>query len=404
MKTVKILFALSLLLIALSCSRVRTAEQDGACVIYSYEPSLSDIRDSLLTDGAGEYVGDGFLVNVPGRRVKLNRYYALAEREARYLIRPADDAVIRFSASAGDFNCIVDVPSGKLTICSTPTELVADAPFLRGGRDYIVEVSLCYLRSTLRITDAKTGRTAFVTGEEDGVGGCGKGAVKEEYFHVGKHWDHYCFTLLEGKEFLVRKIEVLSLKDNVNAIIYGASISQPEGYFPKATFDRAWTQQVINHMGGNAMSSGRGGCNIDDVLIYIQNEIPFIKTKYVIVSIGTNGGNTEEKLNRLIDIIEATGAIPVLNNVPSNEHNSQVEINKMIAKVREERGLIGARFDLGTSLAGDGLEVDKSLMFWEDYTDYPYPLTGWQIYHHPNELGGDAMFRQTLLDIPEIYE
>jgi hypothetical protein len=38
-------------------------------------------------------------------------------------------------------------------------------------------------------------------------------------------------------------------------------------------------------------------------------------------------------------------------------------------------------------------------MYWEDYTN------GWgQIYHHPNEKGGQKMYERTLVDIPEIYK
>ena len=36
------------------------------------------------------------------------------------------------------------------------------------------------------------------------------------------------------------------------------------------------------------MSSGRGGCTIVHVLDYIKNELPYIKTDYVMVTIGTN--------------------------------------------------------------------------------------------------------------------
>ena len=118
------------------------------------------------------------------------------------------------------------------------------------------------------------------------------------------------------------------------------------------------------------------------------------------VTIGTNGGNTEENLTALVDYIRSQGAIPILNNIPCNESGTQVSNNVIIERVRGKEGIKGCRFDLPTSLAGDGKEVDKSLMFWEDYTG----SYGWQIYHHPNEKGGRRMFEQTLTDIPEIYQ
>ena len=69
-------------------------------------------------------------------------------------------------------------------------------------------------------------------------------------------------------------------------------------------------------------------------------------------------------------------------------------------KVRKKLAIKGCKFDLPTSINGDGKEVNKSLMYWEDYSN----SYGWQVYHHPNEKGGKKMYERTLTDIPEIYE
>ena len=118
------------------------------------------------------------------------------------------------------------------------------------------------------------------------------------------------------------------------------------------------------------------------------------------VTIGTNGGNTEDKLKELVSYIRAQGAVPILNNIPANESGSQVKENALIEKVRSDTGISGAKFDLATSLSGDGKEVDKSTMYWEDYTG----SYGWQVYHHPNEKGGRKMFAQSLKDLPQLYK
>ena len=72
--------------------------------------------------------------------------------------------------------------------------------------------------------------------------------------------------------------------------------------------------------------------------------------------------------------------------------------------MREQKNVKGAKLDIATSLNGDGRNVDKSMMYWEDYTGYPAPMTGWQIYHHPNPKGGRAMFERIVQDLPEIFE
>ena len=119
------------------------------------------------------------------------------------------------------------------------------------------------------------------------------------------------------------------------------------------------------------------------------------------VTIGTNGGNTEANLSELVEYIFAQGSIPILNNIPSNEHATQVEANLLIEKVRRKYNINGCRFDLATSLNHDGKEVDKTTMWHEDYT----AINNWgHYYHHPNVKGSYLMYLQTLTDTPEIYE
>lgn len=244
----------------------------------------------------------------------------------------------------------------------------------------------------------QTGEALEITATNDGTGGCGEGAVQTG-FAVGMQWDYYCFGLVSGTSMLIQQITVYAMKNKVKLLIYGDSITQPEGYFPTSDFPQAWTQLVINELNGRAMSSGRGGGTISMVLEYIKNELPFIDTEYVMVTIGTNGGNTEANLTQLINYIKDQGATPILNNIPSNESGTQIDTNKLIDQVRRNSGIKGCKFDLATSINGDGKEVDKTTMYWEDYTD----SYGWQIYHHPNPKGGGKMFSQTKTDVPEIY-
>ena len=102
-----------------------------------------------------------------------------------------------------------------------------------------------------------------------------------------------------------------------------------------------------------------------------------------------------------MEYIFSQGSIPILNNIPSNESGTQVEANRLIDRVREKYGLKGCRFDLATSLAGDGMEVDKTMMFWENYP--PEVFGGWQVWHHPNDKGGTAMYLRSRQDVPELY-
>ncbi|MCQ2119602.1 MAG: Ig-like domain-containing protein [Bacteroidales bacterium] len=378
---------------------LRIEEKDN--VLYDFVCSAKEKDPSILLGDAGSYSSDGISLCPGGGMARLDRFYAIARRSVKYEITPSADAVMVFQSSSGDFTVTLDVPEKKIVIATAPVETkVVD--FLKGKRDFQVEIFHDYLISGVRITDMKSGKSEELSVSNDGQGGVGKGALQEG-FAVGMQWDHYCFGLSSGTSALVRRIKVTTPVRKVKLMIYGDSITQPENYFPAAMFKDSWTQRIIAGMGGDAISCGRSGGVIDWVADYIRNELPYIKADYVMVTIGTNGGNTEQNLSALVEYIRSQDAIPILNNIPSNESGTQVEVNKVIARVREKYGIKGALFDLATSLNGDGLEVDKSMMFWEDYSPESV-FHGWQVYHHPNDKGGEAMFKRACQDVPELFK
>lgn len=366
-------------------------------VMYDLDLERGEKAECLQLNGAAEY-SQGGLSLVPGTAlVKLDRFYALAERVVRYRITPSPDAVIWFQSSMGDFTAEVDVPSRKVRILTSPVTEV-DVPFLEGGKPYDVEIFHIYNKAIVRMLTADGKQVASTEATNDGPGGRKTGDLQTG-FSVGMQWDHYCFGLRSGASAVVGRITVSALKSKVRLLIYGDSITQPEGYFPASIFGSAWTQRIIRHLDGDAMSSGRGGCTINEVLNYIRNELPYIDAEYVMVTIGTNGGDTVENLSQLVEYIQSQGSTVILNNIPSNESGTQVPVNQIIAQVREKYDLKGCMFDLATSLDGDGKVVDKTKMFFEDY----WEEWKWRVYHHPNWKGGQSMFERTLVDVPEIY-
>ncbi len=378
--------------------KVEAIKTDQGAILYNKNLAYNSSLTELELNNAGKYNDEGLYITSTANVVQLDKFYALAERMVKYHVTLAPDAKAIFKSSQGDFNAYIDVPGKRITIGTTPVTEKA-VPFLQGNREYIIEIYHIYQQSKVRVIDVQTNEAAEVSVTNDGQGGVGKGVINTG-FSVGMQWDHYCFGLASGTSMLVKQITVYSLKKKVKVLIYGDSITQPEGYFPTSDFPQAWTQMIISKLNGNAMSSGRGGAQIGMVLDYIKNELPYIEAEYVMVTIGTNGGNTEENLSELVSYIREQGAIPILNNIPCNESGTQIENNQLIEQVRKKFGINGCKFDMATSLDGDGKEVDKSMMYWEDYTG----SWGWQIYHHPNEKGGKSMYERSLIDIPEIYK
>ncbi|MDR2914254.1 MAG: SGNH/GDSL hydrolase family protein [Tannerella sp.] len=344
------------------------------------------------------YTPGGLEITGKGGLVQLDKYYSLGERMIRYHVRFSQDAVAVFQSNTGDFKVSVNMIDKTVSVATHP-ESWKKMDFLDPENEYIVEIYRLYQKNTIRIIDLFTGEADQIELVTDGTGGCGIGAVSSG-FHAGGQHDYYCFGLQSGTSVLIKQISVMAGACDLLLLIYGASISEPEGYFPTKDFPEAWTQLIQKNIKGEAISSGRGGCQIAEVLERIKNELPYVKAKYVMVTIGTNGGNTEENLSELVEYILGQGSIPILNNIPCNESGTQVEVNRVIEKVRRKYNINGCRFDLATSVKHDGKEVDKTTMYHEDYTG----SYGWQIYHHPNVKGSRRMYLRTLIDIPEIYE
>ncbi|MBN8788162.1 MAG: SGNH/GDSL hydrolase family protein [Terrimonas sp.] len=366
-----------------------------------YQKKLSDTEkfpELILNDVACNFTTQGLVITGNKNTIRLNKYYSLGERLVRYHVRFSNNAKAVFQSSTGDFKVIIDVPQQKVAIETNP--VVWKRVKIFPDNEYLVEIQRIYQQSKVKLTDLSTGVEEELEINGDGPGGVGEGAMGSEKGLVHQ-WDYYCFGLLEGTSLTIKQICVQAMESNLTLLLYGDSITQPEGYFPAKDFPLSWTQLIMQHVKGKSISSGRGGCTIREVLERIKNELPYVKAKYVMVTIGTNGGNTEANLSELVEYIFAQGSIPILNNIPSNEHATQVEANLLIEKVRRKYNINGCRFDLATSLNHDGKEVDKTTMWHEDYT----AINNWgHYYHHPNVKGSYLMYLQTLTDTPEIYE
>ncbi|MDR1156565.1 MAG: alpha/beta hydrolase, partial [Bacteroidales bacterium] len=295
--------------LALGCNAQEASAPYNPAALY--DERLGNMpAPALQLNGMGAYTAGGLHITGTADVVKLDKFYALAERMVQYRVRLSADARAVFRSSDNGFAAYVDVPNRRVSIATNPvTEETVD--FLQGGREYTVEIYHIYQQAKVRIVDVLSGAEAEIIAVNDGSGGVGAGMVNQG-FEVGMQYDHYCFGLAAGTSMLVKQIAVYALKGKVKLLLYGDSITQPEAYFPTAGFPQAWTQCIIGRLNGNAMSSGRGGGTIATVLEYIKNELPYIRAQYVMVTIGTNGGNTEANLGELVEYIRAQGAIPIL--------------------------------------------------------------------------------------------
>ncbi|WP_234367865.1 SGNH/GDSL hydrolase family protein [Parabacteroides pacaensis] len=374
-------------------------KQDKQPTIILYDQVLNNKKtyvDLIMNEGTAAYLPEGLSIRKTGDLVRLHRFYALAERKVRYYVKFSEDAKALFQSDKGDFKVYIDVPNKRIGM---QVNFVKERKieFLDPEHEYLVEIIRQYNTSKAKIIDLYTGEELEIQATNDSTGGYGVGTVNQG-ISVGRQYDYYCFGLSEGTELLVKQITVLAADCNLTVLIYGDSITEPEGYYPENLYEQSWVQLIKKNIKGKVISSGRGGTTIHELLERIKNELPYIKSKYVMVTIGTNGENTEKNLSELIEYILSQGSIPILNNIPCNEHNSQIEVNAVIEKIRQKYGIKGCRFDLVTSLNHDGKKVDTTTMWHEDWG------TNGTYFHHPNVKGSRLMYLRTLVDIPEIYE
>lgn len=395
-ETVNVAKTILIILALLGMSPILAGQQEQATVMY--DRLLNKNEQSLELEIKGDgicYVENGLSVGGAGSIVQLNRYYALASRFVRYHIQFSDNTQAVFHGDKGVFKAYIDVANKKIGFATNP-RIEKTVDFLDAEQEYIVEIHREYQQSTLRLINVNTGENAEISATHAGRGGQGRGG-EGVGFVVGLQYDYYCFGITGGNPMLVKRIGVFSRLGNLMLLMYGDSITEPDGYYPSTDFSKAWTQQVIKKLNGKAAASARGGTTILQVLERIKNELPYIKAEYVMVTIGTNGKNTEENLSKLIEYIRSQGSIPILNNIPANESGTQIPVNAVIETVRQKYGIKGCKFDVPTSINGDGLEVDKTTMYLEE-------LATKDIYHHPNIKGAKLMFERTFIDIPEIYQ
>lgn len=160
--------------------------------------------------------------------------------------------------------------------------------------------------------------------------------------------------------------------------ILGDSITEGYGLPYKSCFAskiKSWVDKSCVIMG---RAGGQITCSIrqcDDILSHIAPKI-------VIITIGTNNGNTISNITTLLYKIRQLGAAPVINHIPMMSNaNSSKNVNSVI----EAFGEHGARFDIATAIDND---IDKGI----DTSLYQADRL------HPNTAGHNKCFERFKLD------
>jgi hypothetical protein len=367
----------------------------GNTVLYKKDFNAA-INAEFLGATQSNFDSNGLFVGTSTDFITFNREYYIKPRTLRLLVTFAPNCILTVKSSDGDSVATFNLSNNTIS-CNTYSKNTT--VFSSPSDYYLIEIECNYNVGKIKVTNIKTSETDEITATFSGVGGYGEGAIGVKVPGFGLWHDKYMFGVSSTDyPCYIKSMSVIVPYQNCDMVVYGDSITEPEGYYPSDVFDESWTQVLKNEASYNILFSGRGGYGLDAIISTIKNELPYILPKYVMVTIGTNGGVSAAGLRTLLNYIIKCGVIPVLNNIPCNEHGTQTSVNAIIESIRREYSISGCRFDIATSLAMDGASVDTTKMYWEDY--------GGDIgsyYHHPNPKGASAMIAQLKNDVPYIF-
>lgn len=181
---------------------------------------------------------------------------------------------------------------------------------IENGHTYLLEAVKSFRNNTFTITDEQTGATASV--ETAPVLGAGQ----QEEFKGGRQNNVFGFRRISGKSPFIKDMEIVAtVSPEPLMYIIGNSITEGDHVRQAARYG----EMMASWLDGRVVFSGESGSTIEGVIDRVSNEIPFIRPKFVMVTIGTNRPNTREEVVKLIELIRANGSIPVINRIPGDQ-------------------------------------------------------------------------------------
>ena len=256
--------------------------------------------------------------------------------------------------------------------------LLTEAINIKKSHRYILKCTKSLHENIIELIDGINGTTVATISSEQ----TGRNTGNDE-FPGGRQMDtlgiNASGTVYVYRVFVKNKIE------NPFIVIYGNSITEGDRCFSK----EGYAYKLKEYIGKNkVIISGESGSNItgtSGVYNRIKNEIPTFrnKPKYIMVTIGTNGGDNENDFINLKKLIESYGCIPIINVPPmfSNIGN----IRKWVLGLN----CLTVRFDIATALDNNIENGADSSLFADDI--------------HPNPNGHIKMFDRAKIDLIGIF-
>ncbi len=216
------------------------------------------------------------------------------------------------------------------------------------GLRYLLEVGRKDRQLYVALVNYKTTeRLEYMVVETDGTG---------YKYPAGYMYDKPVFSQISGDTAYFKRIYCV-LPANKRIVFMGDSITQGYG----VPYRDCWAKKCADYY-GDSQPMGRSGGTIDYIIRQLDDIVSVMKPQIVVVTIGTNGGNTIAKLKTVIQKIKNMGAVPVINTIYLSTRSDRgpdytTPINNDILSLNQ----FGARFDIATALnhvVADGANPD----------------------------------------------
>lgn len=160
---------------------------------------------------------------------------------------------------------------------------------------------------------------------------------------------------ISGSQIKVYNAEIGITGEYPDIIFYSDSIGEG-AVVTKANSYACMLRSALKEKGIVFVNSSTGGENVTNIINRLFYELPILKPKYAMFTIGVNGNGTYKNYKLIAEVCIENGVIPLINHILAvdKSYRDYEEVNSNIDRVVKEFDLIpSAKLDIATSVEYD---------------------------------------------------
>lgn len=345
-----------------------------------YKTDFDDVSEWKNT-AIGSQTQNGFEVNGSGNMV-LNRSYSIENRVSTFKVHFASNSNIGFGYIAkggyapGGTLFTIDVPNKKINLHEYWSD-TKKVPAIRKSANFDPDISHDFI--VRMVKEQRTNRIEvydYLTGEVTSVETTSTAVLNDITNEFAGGRQNGCPSIVGiAGTCLIKSFRIVAPAVSNPVIIYGDSITEGDRVELGTRYG-----DIMKQKNNNVMISGMSGTQIGSVIDRINSE-KALNPSLIIVTIGTNGGNSPENISALVKEVTDMNCQLILNHIPPKPDGSHISVNDMIEQNWNGRSF---RFDLATSNNNDPQQGQNRSLFADNF--------------HPNAEGHADMAKRIYLD------